>query len=112
MLKYNFQVIFLEDAKGFLDNLGEKPRKKVLYNIWKSRSAYDKELFKKLNEYIWEFRTIYNKTTYRLFAFWDETENAVVVASHGHIKKTDKIPKTEIARAEQIRLNYIKNKKK
>ena len=34
----------------------------------------DKELFKKLNDEIWEFRTLYNKTHYRLFAFWDKTD--------------------------------------
>lgn len=111
MLKYNFHVKFLEDAKGFLDNLDKKPRAKILYNIWKSRTVNDRELFKKLNEEIWEFRTLYNKTTYRLFAFWDETENSVVVATHGVIKKTGKTPKKEIERAEQLRLIYFKNKK-
>lgn len=112
MSEYNFHVKFLENAKGFLDNLDEKSRAKILYNIWKSRTVNDKELFKKLSNTIWEFRTLYNSTTYRLFAFWDETENSVVVATHGIIKKNDKIPKTEIERAEQLRLDYIKNKKK
>lgn len=80
MSKYNFHVIFLEPAKNFLNDLDEKPRDKILYNIWKSKTINDKELFKKLNEEIWEFRTLYNKTAYRLFAFWDNTENFVVVA--------------------------------
>ena len=56
-----FQVEFLEEAKEFLDSLDERTRKKILYNIWKSCNSNDKELFKKLNDNIWEFRTIYNR---------------------------------------------------
>jgi phage-related protein len=65
-----FEVKFLEEAKEFLDNLADKPREKIIYNIRKAQLTQDKELFKKLNEEIWEFRTLYYKTHYRLFAFW------------------------------------------
>jgi hypothetical protein len=68
-----FQVQFLEEATGFLDRLDEKARDKVVYNIQKARLSNDKELFKKLNGEIWEFRTLFNRTHYRLFAFWDFT---------------------------------------
>ena len=47
MIKY--AIIFLEWAKEFLDNLDDKTRKKVIYNIWKSRNVNDPELFKKLD---------------------------------------------------------------
>lgn len=82
-----FNVIFLKEAKEFLDSLDEKPRDKIFYNIWKSRSVKDDELLKKLEDDIWEFRTLFNKTAYRLFAFWDETENSIIIATHGFIKK-------------------------
>ena len=59
---------------------------------------------------IWEFRTLYNRMAYRLFAFWDTQENRMVVATHGIIKKTKKTPKKEIAKAESIRIEYFKNK--
>ena len=115
-MDYKFRVDFLEEAKEFLDNLDEKSRAKVVYNIWKSRSTNDKELFKKLQDEIWEFRTKYNKSYYRLFAFWDKTdkEDTVVISTHGLIKKTDKIPKSEIEKAERLRKQYFneKNKKK
>ena len=52
-----FSVIFLEWAKDFLDSLNDKTRKKVLYNVWKSRDLNDPELFKELKGNIWEFRT-------------------------------------------------------
>jgi len=109
MDEYKFGVRFLEEAKVFLDELDEKARDKIVYNIWKARSTNDKELFKKLKDEIWEFRTKYNKTYYRLFAFWDKRykNDTVVISSHGLIKKTDKIPKSEIERAEKSRMKYL-----
>ena len=56
MDEYKFRVEFLEEAKEFLDGLDEKTRNKVVYNVWKARSVNDKELFKKLQDEIWEFR--------------------------------------------------------
>ena len=70
-----FQVQFLEEAVEFLDKLEEKAREKIYYNIKKAQVTNDKELFKKLNNQIWEFRTLFNKTHYRLFAFWDKVGN-------------------------------------
>jgi phage-related protein len=108
-----FQVQFLEDAAEFLDNLEEKARDKVIYNIQKARLSNDKELFKKLKDEIWEFRTLFNKTHYRLFAFWDKTgqTETVVISTHGLIKKTDKTPSGELEKAERIRKLYYERKK-
>jgi phage-related protein len=107
-----FNVKFLKDAKVFLDSLDDKPRDKIVYNIWKSKSIRDDELLKKLEDDIWEFRTLYNKIAYRLFAFWDETEKSMIVATHEIIKKTKKTPKKEIEKAKQLRIEYLKSKKK
>ena len=114
MDEYKFRVEFLEEAKEFLDEVEEKARGKIVYNIWKSQSSNDKELFKKLQDEIWEFRTKYNKVYYRLFAFWDKTDkdDTIVISTHGLIKKTDKIPKSEIDRAEKLREKYFKEKNK
>lgn len=112
MENYKFNVIFLEEAKDFLDKLNEKARDKILYNIWKARITNDKELFKKLQDDIWEFRTLYARTYYRLFAFWDKTEktDTVVITTHGIIKKTDKTPKTDIEKVKKIQQQYLKEK--
>ncbi len=107
-----FKVKFLKDAKEFLDSLDDKPRDKIIYNIWKSKSIKDDELLKKLEDDIWEFRTLHNKIAYRLFAFWDETEKSMVIATHGIVKKSDRTPQKEIQRAKQLRLEYYKFKKK
>jgi len=107
-----FAVIFLEWANDFLDSLEDKTRQKVIYNVWKSREINDPELFKKLNENIWEFRTTFLSKHIRLLAFWDKTEKSetLVIATHGFIKKTQKTPKSEIEKAERIREQYFKEK--
>lgn len=109
-----FRVEFLEEVKDFLDNLDEKARDKIFYNIWKARSTNDKELFKKLQDEIWEFRTLFNKTHYRLFAFWDKDDKTetVVISTNGLIKKTAKTPKGEIEKAERLREKYFNEKTK
>lgn len=108
-----FRVEFMEEASEFLDSLDEKSREKVLYNIWKARLINDPELFKKLKREIWEFRTLYRKTHFRFLAFWDKTDkqDTVVVSTHGIVKKTGKVPNSEIEKAEQLRLKYFEDKK-
>lgn len=73
----------LPDAIEFLENLDEKTREKIYYNMKKAQLINDNELFKKLNEFIWEFRTLYHGKAYRLFSFWDKTEgkSTLVVAT-------------------------------
>lgn len=107
-----FKVIFLKDARDFLLTLDEKSRDKIIFNIDKAKRVNDKELFKKLNGEIWEFRTLYNKTYYRIIAFWDKenSEETLVLATHGIIKKTDKIPEKELNKAENIRQQYLEFK--
>ena len=84
-----------------------------MYNIRRIQEGErNKELFKKLeNSEIWEFRTLYNKLAYRLFAFWDKEEETLIIATHGIIKKTQKTPLKEIIKAERLRLEYFNNKK-
>ncbi|MGD9993270.1 MAG: type II toxin-antitoxin system RelE/ParE family toxin [Salinivirgaceae bacterium] len=107
-----FKVEILDQALGFIESLDEKTRDKVIYNIHKARVVQAPELFKKLSGEIWEFRTLYKKNYYRLFAFWDKSEktDTVVISTHGIIKKTDKVPKSEIEKAERIRKEYFERK--
>lgn len=90
----------------------KQAQKKVLYNIWRvTGGEKNKELFKKLeNSDIWEFRTLYNGIAYRLFAFWDTEKGTLVIATHGIIKKTQKTPPKEIAKAETIMKQYFELK--
>lgn len=111
-MKERFEIILLDDASEFLKHIDKKASKKMLYNIRKSKYFNNPEIFKKLTYDIWEFRTIYNRQYYRLFSFWDKTEKTetLVIATHGLIKKTRRIPKNEIDKAEKIMKAYFDEK--
>lgn len=104
--KPRFEVKYLEDALNFLNSLDVKARAKVQFNIIKAQHENDPELMKKLNDEIWEFRTRFNGIAYRLFAFWDKETRAMVVATHGIVKKTQKTPTKEIERAQALMKAY------
>jgi len=107
-----FKVEFLEDAIKFLEQLDEKTRIKIIYNITKVQRTNNNELLKKVDGEIWEFRTLFNRTHYRLFAFWDKTDktSTLVVSTHGIIKKTGKTPLKELEKANRLRETYFKGK--
>jgi phage-related protein len=86
----------------------------VFYNIDLAEQTNDPRLFKKLKNDIWEFRTRYSGLQIRLLAFWDKTDGkeTLVMATHGFIKKVDKVPENEIERASKIREKYFDNKLK
>jgi len=107
-----FEIIFLEEAFEFLKGLDRKHYEKILYNIRRAQIQNDSKLFKKLNNDIWEFRTMYQGFQYRILAFWDKTSpiNTLVISTHGFIKKRSKVPEDEIQKAIQIRLNYFEIK--
>jgi len=109
-----FEVILLEEVWDLLDTLEDKVKEKILYNLDKSKYVNDPKLLKKLDADIWEFRTKYRRLQYRLFAFWDKTENTetLIISTHGIIKKTDKVPKGEIEKAKQIMKIYFEQKKR
>jgi phage-related protein len=97
-LKAKFDVELLDEALGFIEALEEKTRKKVIYNIDKSRYVNDPALLKKLNNEIWEFRTKYAGKQIRMLAFWIKRKGklSLVIATHGFVKKASKVPKSEL----------------
>jgi phage-related protein len=109
-----FQTRFLEEADKFISELDSKTAKKILYNIDFAEQTNDPKLFKKLQNDIWEFRTKFAGLQIRLLAFWDKSDNTdtLVFATHGFIKKVDKVPKHEIERAVRIKEQYFENKLK
>jgi phage-related protein len=110
-INYRFNVRLLPEAISFLDQLSEKTRDKVLYSIWKARALIDPELFKKVDSEIWEFRTHYDDQQIRMLSFWEKAIklNALVVVTHGFIKKTAKLPLSELNHAMNLRLKYVQN---
>lgn len=91
-------IILSDEAKAFIKQQPFKAQQKIYYNIFKIEGGVmDKELFKKLeNSNIWELRTLFNGICYRLFAFWDNEIKAMVMVTHGIVKKTQKTPKKEM----------------
>lgn len=106
------RIALTEEARDFIGSLPHSAADKIYCNMHRAACGEkDKELFKKLdNSDIWEFRTLYNKIAYRLFAFWDNDGGTLIIATHGIIKKTQKTPKKEIMKAEKIRNDYFKDK--
>lgn len=102
----------MEEADKFIAGLDPKTIKKIFYNIDLAERTNDPKLLKKLQNDIWEFRTKYAGLQIRLLAFWDKTDSkeTLVFATHGFIKKVDKVPKNEIDRAVRLRDKYLNNK--
>lgn len=114
MGKIKLRIEFLDMAREFFSSLPEKVQQKITYNFLKIEGGeINKDIFKKLEDTeIWEFRTLFNGTCYRFFDFWDTELEALVVATHGIVKKTQKTPKKEIKKAEAIRKEYFDDKNK
>ena len=112
MAEGGFEIIFLEQAREFIMSLPMAAREKINYNLLKVASGIkDKELFKKLDgsSDIWEFRTLFSDSQCRLLSFWDKDTRQLVV-THGIVKKTWKVPKKEIAKAEALMKKYYESK--
>ncbi|MDP2424429.1 MAG: type II toxin-antitoxin system RelE/ParE family toxin [Bacteroidales bacterium] len=113
-----FETRFLEEADEFISGLDLKTTKKIFYNIDLAEQANDQKHLKKLQNDIWEFRAKFAglQIIPKAFgiAFWDKTDNkeTLVVATHGFIKKLDKVPANEIDRAVRLREKYFNNKQK
>ena len=67
-----------------------------------------------MTDEFWEFRTLYAGIQYRLLAFWDKDDKTetLVFATHGIVKKTSKVDKKEIDKANKIKNEYFKNTEK
>ncbi len=112
-MKY-FDTKFMEEANEFFAELDTKTIKKIFYNVDLAEQTNDPKLFKKLQNDIWELWTKFGGLQIRLLAFWDKSDKkeTLVIATHGFIKKVDKVPANEIDRAERLRDKYFNNKSK
>ncbi len=108
-MKPKFEIVFPEHAIDFMSKLDVKAKQKIYYNLDKAKLENDPELFKKLTDDIWEFRTLYQGIQYRLFAFRDKTNKTetLVLSTHRLVKKVSKVPKSEIEKALKIRAEYF-----
>ena len=113
-------VIFYKTVDGkcpvqeFLDSLSGKTAQKVLWtlSLLEDLEIVPSTYFKKLTgtEGIWECRIQYVSNIYRIFCFFDS--HSVVVLTHGLVKKSQKTPQREIARAESYKKDFLSRRKK
>lgn len=109
-----FEVELMDDAFKFIAKQDLKVRKKILQNLNRASENQDVNLLKKLKNDIWKFRAQYSGNQYRLLAFWykEKEKETLVVATHGFVKKTNKVSKKEIGKAQNLRAEYIKIKER
>ena len=114
MRRHNIEVVMMEEALAFVRSTPLKVQEKIIYNYRKiEQGVMDTALFKKLEgTQIWEFRTLFNGNCYRLVSFWDTETETLIIATHVIVKKTQKTPPKEIAKAEGIRKQYFEQKHK
>ena len=112
MKKNTPKVMYMEEALAFIESLPIAAGDKIYETIHRIEGGErNAVLFSKLEgSDIWEFRTLYHRIKYRLFAFWDTQNETLVIATHGIVKKTQKTPRKEIAKAERIRKEYFESK--
>jgi len=77
----------------------------LLERVAASGPPRNTDISHKIQGDIWEF------IKGRLRVFWFYDEDRVIVCTHGLVKKSQKIPKREITRAEQVRMAYVAAKR-
>jgi phage-related protein len=110
----NFEILFYskadgtEPAKAFLDSLDVKMRAKMLRTItllqdngYELREPYSKPL----RNGIFELRAKVGNDTSRVLYFF--VINKKIILTNGFVKKTQRTPEEEIARAERYRADYL-----
>jgi phage-related protein len=110
-MQKRFSVVLLKSAKDFIYGLDLKTQTKIYFVLDKASFVNDPKLFKKLQDEIWEFRIQARSLHIRLLAFWDkrDSENTLVISTHGFIKKSEKVSKNEIDKANRDRKQYFEN---
>ncbi|HEX7243220.1 MAG TPA: type II toxin-antitoxin system RelE/ParE family toxin [Longimicrobiaceae bacterium] len=96
-------------VEEFLDSLSGKQAQKVVWvlRLVEEMDAVPVQYFKKLvgTEDLWEVRAQHGGDTFRLLGFFDGPQ--LVVLASGFAKKSEKLPRQEIAKAEERRRDYL-----
>lgn len=99
--------------EDFLDSLQFKQAQRVAWviEIIEEIDRIPKQYFKKLinTDDIWEIRVQTGNTIFRLLSFFDG--NDLIIACHGFVKKSQKVPKKEIEIAEKRKRDYFRGKR-
>ena len=101
-------------VEDFLDSLPAQQAKKVVWvlQLVEDIDPVPQQYFKKLSgsDDLWEIRAKAGGEQVRFLCFFDR--GAVIVLTHGFIKKTQKIQRREIELATQRKMEYLARKNK
>lgn len=108
------ELYFYKDYfKDFYDSQTWKVQRKILWTleVVETLERIPEIYFKHLENAngLYEIRVQVGSNIYRIFCFFDK--NNLVVVGHGFQKKTQKTPKLELIKAEQIKKQYYEEKK-
>lgn len=104
------EVKLLKEVVEFIRELDPAAQKAILKSVDRvQNNIVRKEFFKKLpgTDDIWEFRALSRGVFIRLLAFYDKRKESFIVAVSGFLKKTNKTPKSEIKKAEDLKKKYF-----
>ena len=99
--------------KEFLDSLPKKVFQKITWvlslieELPKIPTLYFKKI--KDSDNIWECRIKFGSNIYRIFCFF--TKNSIIILTHGIIKKSQKLSRKEIEKAENYKNDYLRRQK-
>lgn len=95
----------------FIQSLTEKEQQKVKYGLLllKSQDKVSTRFVKHVRAGIYELRTLYNGSIFRVFFIFDDGN--IVVLFNGFQKKTQKTPENEIELAIKIKKSYYADKR-
>ncbi len=112
------QIIFYRTSDDkcpfevFLDSLPGRFAQKVTWvlEILENQDMLPASYFKKLvNTDLWEIRVQMGSNTCRILCFFEK--GSIIILTHGFIKKTQKTPLQEIARANEYMKDYYSRRK-
>lgn len=99
--------------RSFIKKQSSKVQKKIIWTlrIIEELEVIPKQYLKHLKntDGIYEIRVQVSGNIYRVFCFFDD--NNIVVIGHGFQKKSQKTPKSEIRKAEKIKVAYYESQK-
>jgi len=110
-------VVFYKTADGkcpvreFLNSLSGKAAQKVLWvlRLLEELAIIPSTYFKKLTENIYECRAQFGSMAYRILCFF--VNGSEIVLTHGFIKKSQKIPGSEIEKAKAYRKDFLRRRR-
>ena len=112
MNKKRVLYFYKDYFQKFYDKQTDKVKNKILwtFRIIEDFDRIPKNYLKhiKNSKGLFEIRVQTGNNIFRIFCFFDN--NNLVFVGHGFQKKSQKIPKKEIEKAEKIKLGYYENK--